>query len=61
MFELFIHMATHVLERYLNKVANLKACNFIKKRVKHRCGPVNIAKCLKTLILKNFCERLLLN
>ena len=25
-------------------VAGLKACNFIKKRLQHRCFPVNIVK-----------------
>ena len=35
-----------------------QTCNFIKKRVQHRCFPVNIAKFLKTPILRNVCERL---
>ena len=38
----------------------LQVCNFIKKRLQHRCFPVNIAKCLRALILKYICERLLL-
>ena len=38
----------------------LKAYNFIKKRLRHRCFPVNIAKFLSTPILKNICKRLLL-
>ena len=38
-----------------------KSCNFIKKRLQHRCFLVNIAKFLRTPILKNICERLLLN
>ena len=38
----------------------LTACNFIKKRLQHRCFPVNVAKFLRTSILKNICERLLL-
>ena len=38
-----------------------KACNFIKKRLQHNCFPVNIGKFLKTPILKNICERLLLH
>ena len=38
----------------------LKACNFIKKRLQHRCFPVNIAKFLRTPILKNICKPLLL-
>ena len=32
----------------------------IKKRLQHRCFPVDIAKFLRTLILKIVCERLLL-
>ena len=38
----------------------LKAYNFIKKRLRHRCFPANIAKFLSTPILKNICKRLLL-
>ena len=49
-----------MLESLFNKVAILKANDFIKKRLKHKCFPVNIAKFLRTLILKNICERLLL-
>ena len=37
-----------------------QASNFIKKRLQHRCFPVNIAKLLSTPILKNIGERLLL-
>ena len=33
---------------FFNKAARLKICNFIKKRLKHRCFPVNIAKFLRT-------------
>ena len=43
-----------------NEVEGLEACNFTKKRLQHRCCPVNIAKFLRTLILKNICKRLLL-
>ena len=32
----------------------------IKKSLQHRCFPVNIAKVLRTPILKNVCERLFL-
>ena len=32
-----------------------QACNFIKKRLKHRCFPVNMAKFSRTPILKNIC------
>ena len=36
---------------YFNKVACLKVCNFVKKRLQHRRFPVNIAKCLRTTFL----------
>ena len=49
-----------MLESLSNKDAGLQACNFIKKRLQQRCFPVNIAKFLRTPILKNICERLLL-
>ena len=35
---------------------SLRACNFVKKRLQHRCFPVNYAK-----FLRNICERLLLH
>ena len=38
-----------------------RSLNFINKRLYHKCFPVNIAKILRTPILKNICERLLLN
>ena len=37
-----------MLESLFNRVAALKACNFIKKRLQHRCFPVNITKFLRT-------------
>ena len=37
----------HVLESLFNKVAGLKTCNFIKKRLQHRCFSVNIASFFK--------------
>ena len=49
-----------MLESLFNKVADLQPCNAIKKRLQHRCFPVNIAKSLRTPILKIICERLLL-
>ena len=39
----------------------IKACNFIKKRLQHRCFSVNIAKSSTTHIVKNICKRLLQN
>ena len=44
---------------FFKKVTTLQPCNFIKKRLQHRRFPVNIAKFLRTIILKNICERLL--
>ena len=29
----------------------LKACNFIKKRLQHRCFPMNIPKILRTIFV----------
>ena len=49
------------LESLFNKVAGLKACDFVKKRLQYRCYPVNTANFLRTHILKNICEWLLLN
>ena len=39
----------------VNKVADLKACNFLKTRLQHRCFLVNIAKLLRA---EFFIERL---
>ena len=50
-----------MLESRFDKVASLQACNFIKKRFQHRCFPVKFVKFLRAHILKNICERLLLN
>ena len=38
----------HLLESLFIKAAGLKACNFNKKRLQHRCFPVKFAKCLRT-------------
>ena len=50
-----------MLEALFHKVAELQPLNFIKNKLQHRCFPVNIAKFLKTPILKDISERLLLN
>ena len=55
-----VHRKTIVLELHFNEVAGLEACNSIKKRLHHRCFLVNIAKLLRTPILKNICKQLLL-
>ena len=47
-----------MLEFLFNIVPGLKASNFIKKRLQHRCFPVNNEKILRTPILKNIYERL---
>ena len=36
-----------------NKVAGLKACNFIKKRLQHKCFSVKFAKSLRASFLQN--------
>ena len=41
-----------MLESLFNKIAGLKDCNFIKKRIQHRCFPVNIAKFLRTVFFR---------
>ena len=46
---------------FFNNAIGLLACSFIKKKLQHRCFPVSVAKILRTPILKNICERLLLN
>ena len=52
------HRKTPVLQSLFNK--DLKACNFIKEKLKHRCFPVKFVKFLETFVVKNICERLLL-
>ena len=49
-----------MLESVFSKVADLLACNFIKKRLQHRFFLANIVKFLSISILKSICERLLL-
>ena len=53
-------MKKYVVETLFNNFVGIQACNFIKKRLKHRCVPVNIAKFSRTPILKNILEQLLL-
>ena len=55
-----IYRKTAKLEYVLNKAAGLKDCNFIKKRLQHMFFLVKFEKFLRTRILKNICERLLL-
>ena len=46
-----------MLGSLLNKVAGLKLCNFIGKRLQRRCFLVKLPKILRAHILKNICER----
>ena len=45
---------------FFNTNADLQSCNFIKKRLQHKCLLTNIEKFLRTPILNNICERLVL-
>ena len=45
---------------FFNKVEALRPITLLKKRLHHRYFPVNITKFLRTPILKNICEKLLL-
>ena len=45
---------------FFNKNAGLQTCSLIKKRLQHRWFLANIDKFLRTPILKNYCERMLL-
>ena len=53
-------MKIAVLESLFNKIAGLKAWNFVKKGFQHRYFAVNIAKFLRAPILKNICKGLFL-
>ena len=45
---------------FFNKVAGLRPATLLKKRLWHRCFPVNFAKFLRTPFLQNTSGRLLL-
>ena len=45
---------------FFNKVSDLRAAILSKKRLWHRCSPVNFAKFLRTTFLQNTLRRLLL-
>ena len=38
---------------FFNKNAGLQSCNFLKKRLQHRCFPMNIAKFVRIPVMKN--------
>ena len=48
-----------MFEPIFNKVAGLKTCEFIEKRLQYRSFPIKFWKFLRTSFLKNICERLL--
>ena len=52
-----IFTGKYVCSSFSNTMAGLQACNFIKKRLQCRCFPANIAKFLRTSVLKNTCDR----
>ena len=45
-------------ENFTGKHLCLKACNFIKKKLQHKCFPVKFAKFLRAATLKNMYEKL---
>ena len=49
-----------MVESLFNKATRIQASNFIKKRLHRRYFPAKFTKFLRTHILKNNCERLLL-
>ena len=53
-----IHSKTPMPET--NKIAGLRPAALLKKRLWHRCFPVNFVKCLRTSYLQNTSGRLLL-
>ena len=54
-----IYRKTLALLSLFNKVVGRQACNYIKKRIQHRCFLWNLRKFLRTLFLKDIWERLL--
>ena len=54
----FTSTAPDAFRRYRNEILGNE---FIKKRLQHRCFPLNKVEFLRTPTLKNICERLLLS
>ena len=54
------HMKIPVPESLFNKVAGLRPATLLKKRLWHKCFPMNFAKFLRTLLLQNSSGWLLL-
>ena len=53
-------VAWNYKESLFNKFSANQACNFTKIRLPHRWFPVNFMKLLRTPILKNICQQMLL-
>ena len=51
----------HMCQISFNKVSGLKACNFIEKRLQHRCFPMKFAKFLRTPFFTEYLRWLLLS
>ena len=52
-------MKISVLESLFNKVTSLKASNFIKKRLQHRCFPVKLVQSLRIPFFTGHLQRLI--
>ena len=49
-----------MLESPFNKVMDMQACNFVKKRLQHRCFSMKFVKFLRAPFFKEHLRRLLL-
>ena len=64
---MFIHYETRIISpickmsTFFEDLSFLSPRSHLKKKSQHRCFPVNIVMFLRTPILKNLCEWLLLN
>ena len=55
-----VHYFCKRIQEFFQQYPWCKLWNIVKKRLQHKCFPVNMARFLRTPILENFCERLLL-
>ena len=51
-FAIFTKKKSICVRVFFNKITGLQAYNFIKKRIQHRCFPVNVAKSLENNYLE---------
>ena len=56
-----IHRKTPVLKALFDTIPGFQVCNFIKKRLQHRCFHGSFAKFLRVPILKNIYEQVILD